>query len=220
MYGHSLGGFLAESIYLQNHKDVSNAFVINPLHVNSQSLDTKEKIDAINNKEKFSCFVSGGDYVSSINKPELFAHNVHYVRNNKENVNNPIGNHLVEACEFDETGSLVQCSKEEAFEGHEIPLATSAINVINNKKIKGFFSKAFLTSKKWFFSITSRLENFFKNRKALKAGKEKTPDDTEQNGLDKYIVHNDETGKNVPDTYLKNNDKMLSHSGSKDEWQR
>lgn len=220
LYGHSLGGFLAESIYLQNHKDVSNAFVINPLHVNSQSLDTKEKIDAINNKEKFSCFVSGGDYVSSINKPELFADNVHYVRNNKENVNNPIGNHLVEACEFDETGSLVQCSKEEAFEGHEIPLATSAINVINNKKIKGFFSKAFLTSKKWFFSITSRLENFFKNRKALKAGKEKTPDETEQNGLDKYIVHNDETGKNVQDTSLKNNDKTLSHSGSKDEWQR
>ena len=44
LYGHSLGGFLAESVYSQNHENITNTFVINPLHVDSKSLDNKSKI--------------------------------------------------------------------------------------------------------------------------------------------------------------------------------
>ena len=70
LYGHSLGGFLAENVYLQNYENIMNTFVVNPLHINSQLLDNEEKVNAFNDSLKFSCFVTGGDYVSDINTPE------------------------------------------------------------------------------------------------------------------------------------------------------
>ena len=57
------------------------------------------------------------------------------MENNKETVNNPIGNHLVEAGKIDINGNFVECSKENAFEGHTAQIMDSAINVINNNKI-------------------------------------------------------------------------------------
>ena len=166
LYGLSLGGFLAENMYLQNHEVISNTFVVNPLHVNSDVLNNQTKINAFNNPNKFSCFVTGGDYVSSINAPTLFENNIHYVQNNKQNANNIIGNHLIEAGLIDENGQFITCSKEEAFKSHKMPIASTTITIINNNKIKTFFSKAYISAKEWAISMKNKLAKLFKKDKA------------------------------------------------------
>ena len=168
LFGHSLGGFLAESIYSQNHENIANAFVINPLHINSRSLDSQATIAAFNNPLKFSCFVTGGDYVSSINNPTLFANNVHYVANNDKYLNNPIGNHLIECALFDDQGAFVECTKEEAFAGHESPELEAAIKFIKQEPVRGFFSKSFLTLKNYFSAIKLYLKNLLKKEEPEK----------------------------------------------------
>ena len=75
LYGHSLGGFLAENIYANNYRNIENVYVINPLHINTEQLDSQDKINAFNDSKKFECYVTGGDYVSTINSPELFKDN-------------------------------------------------------------------------------------------------------------------------------------------------
>lgn len=210
LYGHSLGGFLAESVYLKNHPCIYNIFVVNPLHINSKLLDNPAKIAAFNSPNKFQCFVTGGDYVSSINPPELFENNIHYVENNKETVNNPIGNHLVEAGKVDINGNFVECPKEVAFEGHTDQIMDSAIHVINNNRIKGFFRNAFINSKKWLVSTKSRLTNLFKRKPKEKKDqpKQKTHSD-----LDKYVLDEDEI-KNIKTEVPKDNSahKTVTHS--------
>lgn len=185
LYGHSLGGFLAEYLYMENHPCIYNIFVVNPLHINSNLLDNKAKIAAFNNPNKFHCFVTGGDYVSSINPPELFANNIHYVENNNKAVNNPIGNHLIEAGKIDINGNFVECSKEAAFEGHTDQIMDSAINVINNNKIKRFFRNAFINSKKWLVSTKNRLTNLFKRKQK---SKDKQQKEKSHSSSDKYIL--------------------------------
>ena len=166
LYGHSLGGFLAEFVYLENHENISNIFVINPLHIDSPLLDNSLKIYAFNNPKKFQCFVTGGDYVSFINEPALFANNIRYVKNNNKSQNNPFGNHLIESAKFSKDGYFIECSKEEAFEGRTIPIINSAITIMNDKKIKRFFKKAFLLSKRKFKKI-------FRNNNKLNKEKNK-----------------------------------------------
>lgn len=175
LFGHSLGGFLAESIYSQNHENIANAFVINPLHIDSQSLDSQATIAAFNNPSKFSCFVTGGDYVSSINNPTLFANNVHYVANNDKYLNNPIGNHLIECALFDDQGAFVECTKEEAFAGHESPELEAAIKFIKQEPVRGFFSKSFLTLKNYFSAIKLYLKNLFKKEEPEKVSSRHDP---------------------------------------------
>lgn len=210
LYGHSLGGFLAESVYLKNHPSIYNIFVINPLHINSQLLDSQSKIDAFNSPNKFQCFVTGGDYVSSINPPELFTDNVHYVENNNEPLNNPIGNHLIEAGKIDNSGNFVECSKEEAFKGHEDQIMDSAINVINNNKIKGFFKNAFINSKKWIASTKNRLTNLFKRKQKDEKRSKQEPSST----LDKYVVNEETIKSNQEKEPTK---KAVTHSISEHE---
>lgn len=209
LYGHSLGGFLAEFVYLKNHPCIYNIFVVNPLHINSKLLDEPAKIAAFNSPNKFQCFVTGGDYVSSINEPELFAENIHYVENNKETVNNPIGNHLVESGKIDKNGNFVECSKEAAYEGHTAQIMDSAIHVINNNRIKGFFRNAFINSKKWLLSAKSRLTNLFKRNPK---SKEDQPKAETHSSLDKYVVDGNDIS--IPQTPTKSNitQKTVTHS--------
>lgn len=175
LFGHSLGGFLAESIYSQNHENIANAFVINPLHIDSQSLDSQATIAAFNNPSKFSCFVTGGDYVSSINNPTLFANNVHYVANNDKYLNNPIGNHLIECALFDDHGAFVECTKEEAFAGHESPELEAAIKFIKQEPVRGFFSRTFLALRDYFSAIKLYLGNLFKKEEQKEVSSQHDP---------------------------------------------
>lgn len=175
LYGHSLGGFLAESVYLHNHANIANAFVINPLHIDSQYLETKSQIAVFNHPLKFSCFVTGGDYVSSINDPTLFANNVHYVKNNKKYVNNPISNHLIESALFDEYESFVECPKEIAFAGHESPELEQAIQFIKKDQVRGSFSRAFSALRNYFSTIRLYFGNLFKKEKQPEGVIEQTP---------------------------------------------
>lgn len=155
LYGHSLGGFLAENLYANNYENIANAYVINPLHINQEQLNTQDKINAFNNPEKFNCYVTGGDYVSPINSDALFEDNVKYIQNNHNNKNNIIGNHLIEAASFDENGNFITQSKEEAYKDFESPIASKAISILNNNKFKSFLSNGFNIMKK-FISFTTK----------------------------------------------------------------
>ena len=132
------------------------------------------------------------------------------MENNKETVNNPIGNHLVEAGKIDINGNFVECSKENAFEGHTAQIMDSAINVINNNKIKGFFRNAFINSKKWLLSTKSRFTNLFKRKPKTK---EKQTKPETHSDLDKYVLDEDER-KNINAEVQKDasTHKPLTHS--------
>lgn len=158
LYGHSLGGFLAECIYLQNYENVANAFVINPLHISSQLLDRQEKVNAFRNSNKFSCFVINGDYISPITSPELFADNVQYVENNKED-DMVVRCHLIEAAKFDEDGSFVRCSRE-----IDAKWISTIVGFINNDKIKGVVTKAFLATKRFGDSVKKKIAKLFEKK--------------------------------------------------------
>ena len=191
VYGHSLGGFLAENVYLQNHNLINRAFVINPLHINSQLLDTEEKTNAFNS-DKFSCYVTGGDYVSSINEPTTFQDNVHYVQNNGQVYNNLIGNHLIEAAQFDETGTFVETTKEEAFKGRSTPIATTTIALINNNKIKKFFGNLYLNIKQTIANMKQHISRLYKRETTPEVLKEIKPTQNFDNRLklENYIGEN------------------------------
>ena len=162
LYGHSLGGFIAERIFLQNHTKISNTFVINPLHIGSSLLNTPSKLKVFRSPQKFNCFVIGGDYISSITKPTFFADNINYVENNGMYVNNPITNHLIEAAKFDEFGNFVKVPQKDAFKNYNVPQLDTIINFISDTPTKSFFRRIFLAPQKLFTFAQSRLSKLFK----------------------------------------------------------
>ena len=164
LYGHSLGGFITESIYLENHRDIANAFVVNPFHINSEIIDSDEKIDAFNNSDKFSCFVIGGDYVSFINEPIRFEKNIHYVRNSNLTANNPFGNHMIEAGLFDERGNFIETNREDAFEGHLADGLNGVIHFIQDESVKEPLRNFFVTIKKYLTSLKVHFGKLFKGK--------------------------------------------------------
>lgn len=213
LYGHSLGGFLAENVYLNNIQNIANTFVMNPLHINSQLLTTEEQLKAFNDSDKFSCFVTGGDYVSEINSPIKFQNNIHYVRNNNQTANNVIGNHLIEAGELDEYGNFIQCSKEEAFKGHSTSIATTTIAIINNNKIKSFFSNKYLAAKVWLKSMKERLATLFKRDKTPEVLTRKTEIKEKISKFDDELKLENYVGKNYSEQDLENTKNAISHPG-------
>ena len=219
LYGHSLGGFLAENVYIQNYPNITNTFVINPLHINSALLDTPIKVAIFNNPAKFHCFITGGDYVSTINTPELFASNIRYIRNNGKYANNLIKNHLVECGEII-NGNFDVCSFEEAYKGREIPIARTIISTINNNQVKEFFSKAFSKAKDWFLSTRFHLTNLFRKRKKTdKTTKQhiKSPPNTPKppDNLEKRLNLNNYVGPNYSQEALKEAQKTITSRDSK-----
>lgn len=187
LYGHSLGGFLAESVYLKNYEDIENTFVVNPFHINSELIDTEEELDAFNNPDKFYCFVIGGDYVSFINEPILFENNIHYVKNSEITANNPLGNHMVEAGLFDEYGSFIECDEEEAFEGHSADGLNDAIHFIQEESVKEFMRNVFTTIKNYLALLKTHFKKLFeKKQEPITETVEKTKRKT-LSDFDEYI---------------------------------
>ena len=215
LYGHSLGGFLAENVYLQNHNDIANTFVINPLHINSIMFNMENQIEAFNDSQKFSCFVTGGDYVSEINPPTQFMNNVKYVKNNNHNVNNIIGNHLIEAAEMNPDGSFVQCSKEEAYKGHSTKLASYFIKLINNNRIKSFFGKTIVLAKDLALSFKNRFKRLFNRNKSLQAPNTLTKTSTvKASNFEQSLNPENYVGKNYSLKDLSNAKFTISHGKS------
>ena len=196
IYGHSLGGFLAENVYLRNYKDIANVFIVNPLHINGDLLDTKEKVNAFNDRKKFTCFVIGGDYISFINIPDLFSENVHYVKNSGKTANNPFGNHMIEAGKLDENGNFIEMEKNDAFEGHTVDGLKDVIHFIQEESVKGFMSNTLFKIKKYMKLFKRYLNKLFKRREKNIADIENNITVKNSSGFDEYIN---------PNNYPKNN---------------
>ena len=197
IYGHSLGGFLAENVYLRNYKDIANAFIVNPLHINSDVLDTKEKVYAFNDRKKFTCFVIGGDYISFINTPDLFSENVRYVRNSNKTANNPFGNHMIEAGMLDEEGNFIEMEKNDAFQGYTADGLNDAIHFIQEEPVKGFMSNAFLKIKNYVTSIKKYLNKLFKRKEEPIVDLENNITVNKCSDFDEYINPNNYPRNNI-----------------------
>lgn len=132
LYGHSLGGNLVEHIYSENYDNISNAFTVNPEHIDENLLDTTEKVNAFNDSDKFSCFVVGGDWVSELKSSSKFENNVNYVENSGKLKHNILSEHAVEAGKFNEDGNYATTTKDKAYS------RTQAFTTKNGNKICGY----------------------------------------------------------------------------------
>lgn len=65
LYGHSLGGNLVENVYAGDYKNIYEAFLINPLHMNKSNLNNSQK-NAFYDMKKFKCYIIEGDWVSGL----------------------------------------------------------------------------------------------------------------------------------------------------------
>ena len=143
LYGHSLGGFLAEDVFANNYENIENTFVINPLDINEDQLDTQEKIDAFNDPEKLSYYVIGEDLASTFNSSSLYEDNIKYIKNNNDK-NNELRNHLIESASFDEDKNFITTNKEEAYKGYEIsPLSKGFVTTVNFPLVRPILRRGF-----------------------------------------------------------------------------
>lgn len=192
LYGHSLGGFLVENIYANNHENIKNAFVVSPLHINQQKLDTQDKINAFNNPEKFSCYCTGGDYISHFNRPNLFQNGIKYLQNNNAVKNNFIGNHLIESASFDENGNFITTSKEEAYKDHKSLALHLSTNIANNNFIRTTAKHSLIYTKAIFNGI----------RKAFNFGKDLIVNQV--NNIKALLTRNSSEGNTIGNLNLHN----------------
>ena len=116
IYGHSLGGNLVSHVYLENYDAIQQAFSINGNPINQKLIDTPEKVDAFNNKDKFSFNIVCGDIVGHLKSCDLYKNNVNFIRNNGTAKPSIISSHLVQASTFDEYGNFICASEEEMIE--------------------------------------------------------------------------------------------------------
>ena len=198
IFGHSLGGFLAENVYLRNYKDIQNVFVVNPFNINSNILDSKEKVEAFNDKDKFSCFVIDGDYVSLINLPMKFLENIHYVKNSNKTANNAIGNHMIEAGEFDDYGNFVECKKENMFKKYSDENADKILNFMRDEKNKGIMTNWFIKIKSYIYELRRKLRKLFKRKDENKCFNKTTKNEKGKlNDFDEYLNPNNYPKKSI-----------------------
>lgn len=82
IYGHSLGGNLVSHVYLEYFNEIKKAFSINGTPINQKLLDSPEKIEAFNDKTKYSFNIVCDDVVSQLKSSEVYKSNVNYIKNN------------------------------------------------------------------------------------------------------------------------------------------
>ena len=75
LYGHSLGGNLVENVYAANYNNITEAFLINPFHMNKSNLNDSQK-NAFYNIKKFKCYIIEGDWVSGLISDNCNQYNV------------------------------------------------------------------------------------------------------------------------------------------------
>lgn len=198
IYGHSLGGFLAENVYLRNYDNIKNVFVVNPFHINSDMLDSKEKVDAFNDKDKFNCFVIDGDYVSFINVPTKFWENIHYVKNSNKTANNAVGNHMIEAGELDDYGNFIECEKSDLLKEHSDENADKVVKFMKDESIKSSMTKWFIKIKRYIHKLRQDLRKIFsKKEKREDITKENSNKKEKINDFDEYLNPNNYSKKSI-----------------------
>ena len=113
IYGHSLGGNLVSHVYLNCYKDIKFAFSINGTPINQKLIDTEEKQNAFNDKEKFSFNVICGDVIGQLKSCEKYKNNVNYIKNNNIMQQSFLSAHMIQASSFDEFGNFIKITEEE-----------------------------------------------------------------------------------------------------------
>ena len=167
LYGHSLGGNLAEHVYLEDHENVASAFTINAYPINQDLLNTEDKINAFNNSEKFECNVIGGDWVSELRNTSKYSENINYIKNNDVLKDNIISDHLPEMATYNENGNFVTTkTKSEAYKGHEHSLqrlATKGLSLAGStvKTLYSGFKKVLSIGGNIVKNVYSGLKNGF-----------------------------------------------------------
>lgn len=163
LYGHSLGGFLAEDVFANHYENIENTFVINPLDINQDKLDTKEKIDAFNDPEKLSYYAIGGDLANTINDSSLYENNIKYIKNSNT-YNNELRNHSIESASFDKDNNFITTTREEAYKGYEISDLTKVfVGTATHDQIKPIIRKGFNIGSE-FSNLTTSIVSTTNNR--------------------------------------------------------
>jgi cysteinyl-tRNA synthetase len=79
------------------------------------SVDAPEKIAAFNDSKKYNCNVICGDVVSFLKSNEMYRDNVRFVKNISD-IDGMFAAHLVQSAAYNDDGSFVLSSLEEAIE--------------------------------------------------------------------------------------------------------
>ena len=125
LYGYSLGGSLANHTYLENYKDIKEAFVWNAppiedsiVFYNRNQTEVRNIIEAFNDPEKYQCYATAGDYISQVKSTHLYPNNIKYIQSKYTNdISNLVNNHMAEAVKYDAEGNFKTTTKEKAMDG-------------------------------------------------------------------------------------------------------
>lgn len=117
VYGASLGGNLAQYVYVKNYDEIAHVFTINGNPINQKELDTSEKVAAFNNPKKATFNIICGDIVGLLKNCDLYPRTVHYIKNNGT-LRGLFGleSHLLEAATYDKNHNFVTTTRKEALE--------------------------------------------------------------------------------------------------------
>lgn len=175
LFGHSLGGNLAQHVLLKNfNENIKEVFLINPYQVSISDFNLKI-LQKLNKKNILKCYIVGGDWVSEIrdwsNKIPLI-----FIKNNNKQKRNIFAQHTLEAIEYDNEGNFIRTARDKAIKNQEYHY---------QRKIIRFFT-----------AIGNKIKVLFKRdkRKNLPAGNEekgKTKDNDVRNKY-RYQYHLEE----------------------------
>ena len=127
LYGHSLGGNIAQHIFLENSDTVEKAFVVNATPINEELSKSLEEQDF----QKIESIVVQGDWVSKL-KVRNDNINHRYIKNNKRLHSNVFSSHTVEALEYNKEGNFFETSEEDT----KYPIQTKLVKLINGFGMK------------------------------------------------------------------------------------
>lgn len=113
IFGHSLGGNLVSHVYLNYYDEIEQAFSINGTPINQKLIDSDEKKEAFNNKEKFSFNIVSGDIISQLKSCEKYKDNVNYIKNNDSMKPSILSAHMIQSSTFDKGGYFIKITESE-----------------------------------------------------------------------------------------------------------
>lgn len=128
IYGHSLGGNLVSHVYLDYYDEIKQAFSINGTPINQKLIDTNEKRQAFNDKNKFSFNVVCGDIVSQLKSYEMYKNNINYIKNNDSMKPSILSAHMIQSSAFDNEGNFIKITESEMLE-HTNSIIIKLINL-------------------------------------------------------------------------------------------
>ena len=116
LFGHSLGGSLAEHVLLNNYSNIQNITTINSISLEKHFFNAEEK-QAYYNKN--NSIVIGGDWVSTLKENEELDKNTTFVYNNNKLKRNIFSEHALEVASIDKNGNFNVGTKAQVYKNHE-----------------------------------------------------------------------------------------------------